>query len=170
MKSYLAVKASDINSINYIFTDDSCGSQNDIYPLPKSMPIGGSSSKEIFDKYGIPEELQYVFMTFNPLKFKFNNKKETRQYNGKHSSMKGKELVIGAYVNISIGTDNFYGNMYSNKPAFEFKHANICKREFVLDFLQRLRSMDLMNNYIYAISDLFRLKVMPDIDYKRLIK
>lgn len=172
LKLYIGVDASNINLINYIFTDEKLHGSNNEYPKPQSMAICGENSCSIFEKHGVLKEYQKMFMICNSFsKFlSFPSPWGYRKKNVFHR-FTAREFVTDLPIYLSINNYyEVYGYMACDKPAFDVDYCYEVKKEDIIQFFKELREKGLFDNYLNALGEIVHMNIKSYIDSNKINK
>ena len=168
LKEYLCVDAIDIKWLDYIFTDQDLYGARDEYPKPHCIGVGGGNCIKIFERNGIPEEFQKLFLSCNRYMMQINkifNSRKGDMCGGRILQFKAIETISNTAVYLSMnGKGSIFGRMEGENPAFEVHHCYVCEKNDVCRFLIDLRSKGLMDNYIQAIKEITHVHMRSYFD------
>ena len=112
---------------------------------------------EIFDSYSLPKESQVIFVEDFLFKFKLTDAKEfVTDTNLDISSLKwekttdGKTLVFGRSINDY------------DMIRFKVNKNNTCNYIELINFFRKLDRLDILDNYVYAVEEVFRKDYIID--------
>ena len=112
---------------------------------------------EIFNSYGLPKEAQVIFVEDFLFKFKLADSKEfVTDTNLDISSLKWEKTTDGKTM--------VYGRSINDYDMIKFKviKNNVCNYTELLNFFKKLDRLNLLDNYVYAVEEVFRKDYIID--------
>ncbi len=172
-KYYIRVDGYNIKTINYIFTDSNNIDCLDEYSEAKSLPCGGESGTVIFEKHGIPEQYQRMYMVANPISIFFSMPTMTaREKISVFQRFKAKEILtdIPVYLTNDKIVPIFSGYMAVEKPPFNIECCYECNKENVLQFYNNLKKVGLWDQYLEALGEIMNIDIEKDLNGNKIKK
>lgn len=112
---------------------------------------------DIFNSYGIPGDSQFIFIEDNMFKLKLNDAREfITDTNLDISSLKRKKNSNGDTI--------IYGRSMCDFEMIKFSvnKTNTCNYSELINFFKRLDRLNLLDNYVYAVEEVFRKDYIID--------
>jgi hypothetical protein len=163
LKDYIYTEGKDIRIVAHHFHDD----ENN-YPKPEVLSFTVGNGKEIFDKYGIPEEYQKVFFEVNKVGMKIM--KERPQLGNmctkKNHRFKGKEFLTDTefYFAYNRRGGELFGYQVDYPHNYNVYDCLESSKEELFKFIQELRKRRIYDNYIKAIVEIDSYRVSCTFD------
>ena len=134
-KSYIAVDAENINLLQYEYVEN-------LSNKPLTIPHTIGNAKEIFEKNGIKEEYQKIFLEANLISmFKYHR-------------FRAVEYIIGFVTYLSYDKDGYiYGQHVGRPSTFCVCKGYECTEEDMKRFFSSLKQENLLENYIKSIAE-----------------
>ena len=173
LKKYLCVDAKDITLIDYIFMDQK--NDNLTYSKPDSIAIGGDSSVKVFEKNGVLEEYQKVFMVCNAISMILQSIKNADKMITRNKSrfniFKAKELLTDTPMSLTVNAfGDIFGQMASKKSSFDVRNCYVCEKNDVIDFLLDLKNNQMLDKYIKSIEEIMHFNIKYYTEIKKYCK
>ena len=112
---------------------------------------------EIFDSYGLPKEAQVIFVEDFLFKFKLADSKEfVTDTNLDISSLKWTRTTEGQTVVHGRSINDF------DMIKFKVNKNNTCNYTELLSFFRKLDKLNILDNYVYAVEEIFRKDYIID--------
>ncbi len=112
---------------------------------------------EIFDSYGLPKEAQVIFVEDFLFKFKLADSKEfVTDINLDISSLKWTRTNEGQTVVHGRSINDF------DMIKFKVNKNNTCNYTELLSFFRKLDKLNILDNYVYAVEEIFRKDYIID--------
>ena len=170
IKKYIGVDANNIRLVMHAYGDRLYGKK--VYPKPKLMTFTIGNAVELFDKNGIPEEYQKMFMKVNnnlSMLIQDIRDHSINLYAAKLNRFKVREYIIGTEVFIAYNERHaLFGEQATFPCAFHVSDCYLCDEEEVEDFMINLREKGLFDNYIKSLAELTHIKVCSEYDSNKI--
>lgn len=112
---------------------------------------------EIFNSYGLPKEAQVIFVEDFLFKLKlFDSKEFVTDTNLDICSLKWEKTTDGKTM--------VFGKSINDYDMIKFKviKNNVCNYTELLNFFKKLDRLNLLDNYVYAVEEVFRKDYIID--------
>ena len=153
-KKYICVDAQNISLLRYDYIED-------LSPRPFAIPHIVGNARKIFEKNGVPEEFQKIFMETNRVSMTYQkmNSNDRNLYAFKYHRFKAKEYLTGLSVFLAFSKKGeIYGQQDSNQCTFCVGKCYECNSEDLINFMSQLKHQKLLANYIKSITETAQLR------------